>query len=74
MSLLYQRLDFTLKPPRKLIRKIIFTRTVSRLYSKSSINDSKSSWHWLNERYNVIRLHRLCKEDKYYVEISIWNI
>ena len=60
MSLLYQRLVFTFKSPRTKrrysVRKGFYTITESRFNSKLLINDSKSSWHWLGEWYNVMKL------------------
>ena len=52
MPLLYQGLDFTLKSSRMIVRKGLFTITESRLDSGLLRNDSKSSWHWLGQRYN----------------------
>ena len=59
MSILYQRLDFPLKPPRRTVGKRLFTINKLRFNSKLLINDLKSSWHWLSERYNLMKLHSL---------------
>ena len=59
MSLLYQRLGFALKPPRRTVRKGLFTIAELRFNSKLLINDLKSSWDWLDERYNLMKLPSL---------------
>ena len=51
MSLLYQRLDFTLKSPRTTVRKGLFTIV--------ELNESKSSRDWLGERCNEIKVRSL---------------
>ena len=59
MSLLNYRHVFVLKSPRTTVRKGLFTITEPWFNSDLLINDSKSSWDWLDERYNVMKLHRL---------------
>ena len=53
VSLLYKKLVFELKSPRTTVRKGLFTITVSRRNAKLLINDSKSSWDWLGEGYEI---------------------
>ena len=59
MSILYQRLVFTLKSARTTVKKGLFTITDSWFNSKLLINDSKISWDWLGEWYNTMKLHSL---------------
>ena len=56
MSLLYQRISFALKSPITTVRKGLYE---SWFDSKLLINDWKSSWDWLDEQYNQMKLHSL---------------
>ena len=50
MSLLYQRLSFTLKWPRTIVRKGLYE---SWFNSKLLMSDSKSTLDWLDEWYKT---------------------
>ena len=57
LSLLHQRFYLTLKLPRRTVRKGLFVKIVSRFSSKFFRNVSKSSWDWLVERNEIMKLH-----------------
>ena len=59
MPWLYRKLDFALNLLRTTVRVELFTMTESRISSRLLTNDSKSSWHCLGERHNIIKLQSL---------------
>ena len=56
---LNQRFDLALKSPTTTVVKVLLAVAVSIFNSKLFANNSKSSCHWLYERYKDINLHNL---------------